>query len=169
MPKGPRNTHGGTHFGTGSRPFVPECWVRGIYIPRYAYAHAADPEYSLRQSTLRQLSFETPFCRPYLIEIPGRGGDPGEPRGWDPRGPKGTKGEPRGPKGGQGETKGTQRNPRGTKGRGPKGTQRGQGDPRAPSAPLGGNGPMGPFGVIPKPFRMESNFEWKVITNGKIF
>jgi len=23
---------------------------------------------------------------------------------------------------------------------------------------------MGPFGVIPKPFRMESNFEWRVIT-----
>ena len=38
-------------------------------------------------------------------------------------------------------------------------------DPRAPSAPFGGNGPMGPFGVIPKPFRMESNVEWKVVTN----
>ena len=119
-------------------------------IPRYAYAHAADPEYSLRQSTLRQLSFETLFCRAYLIEIPW-GGDPREPKGtqWDPRGPKGT-----------------QRNPRGPKGRGPKG---GQGDPRAPSAPLGGNGAMGPFGVIPKPFRIESHFEWKVITNGKTF
>ena len=34
---------------------------------------------------------------------------------------------------------------------------------------LGGNGPMGPFGVIPKPFRIESHFEWKVITNGKTF
>ena len=122
----------------------------GVWNPRYAYAHAADPEYSLRQSTLRQLSFETPFCRPYVIEIPGRGGDPGEPRG-----PKGTQGEARE---GQGD-------PKEPKGRGPKGTQGGQGDPRAPSAPLGGNGPMGPFGVIPKPFRMESNFEWKVVTN----
>ena len=25
---------------------------------------------------------------------------------------------------------------------------------------------MGPFGVIPKLFRMEYHFEWKVITNG---
>ena len=50
---------------------------------------------------------------------------------------------------------------------GPKG-----GDPRAPSAPFGGMGPGGPFGVIPKPFRMEGHFEWKVwkvITNGRPF
>ena len=94
-----------------------------INKPRYAYAHAADPEYSLRQYTLRQLSFETPFCRPYLNEIPGRGGDPGEPRG-----SKETQGKARG---GQGD-------PKEPKGRGPKGTQGGQGDPRAPSAPLGG-------------------------------
>ena len=58
--------------------------------------------------------------------------DPPQP----PKGPKGTQGDPRGPKGTQG-------------------------DPRAPSAPLGGMGPWGPLGVIPKPFRMESNFEWK--------
>jgi hypothetical protein len=25
-------------------------------------------------------------------------------------------------------------------------------------------GPMGPFGVIPKPFRVESHFEWRVLS-----
>ena len=35
--------------------------------------------------------------------------------------------------------------------------------PRAPSAPFGGDGPRGAFGVIPKAFRMESHFERKVI------
>ena len=33
----------------------------------------------------------------------------------------------------------------------------------------GGQGDPRPFGVIPKPFRIESHFEWKVITNGKTF
>ena len=28
---------------------------------------------------------------------------------------------------------------------------------------------MRPFGVIPKPFRMEGHFEWKVITTGQLF
>ena len=123
---------------------------KGRRISLYAYAHAADPEYSLRQSTLRQLSFETLFCRAYLIEIPWGGG------------PKGTQGDPMG-------LKGTQGDPKESKGTQGEGTQGGQGDPRAPSAPLGGNGAMGPFGVIPKPFRIESHFEWKVITNGKTF
>ena len=44
--------------------------------------------------------------------------------------------------------------------RGPKGTQ---GDLRGPK----GDGAMGSFGVIPKPFPMESRFEWRVITKEK--
>jgi len=52
--------------------------------------------------------------------------------------------------------KGTQGDPRAPSapvgGMGAKGTQ--GGDPRAPSAPLGG---MGPLGVIPRPFRMEGH------------
>ena len=70
-----------------------------------------------------------------------QGADPwgGGTRG--PRGPKGTQGDPRGPKGTQG-------------------------DPRAPSAPLGGWG-HGALWVIPKPFPMESRFEWRVITKEK--
>ena len=63
------------------------------------------------------------------------------------RGAKGTQRDPRGPKGTQGDARGS------------KGTQ---GRLRRPW----GDGPMGPFGVVPKPFRMESNFEWKVITKG---
>ena len=35
--------------------------------------------------------------------------------------------------------------------------------------PWGGRGPWGPLGVIPKPFRMESHFDWMVIPNGKPF
>ena len=95
---------------------------------------------------------KVPFCRPDLIEIPGTHRHPRDPGGH--RGPKGIQGDPKGPKG-------TQRDPRGPKvdPRGPKGA----------FSALWGNGPMGPFGVIPKPFRMESNFEWKVITNGKTF
>ena len=95
-----------------------------------------------------------------MIEIPGtqrgaRGpkGNQRDPKG--PKGPRGTQWDPRGPKGTQGDP------------RGPKGTQ---GDPRGPKGAfgaLGGDGPMGPFGVIPKPFRMESRFEWRVITKEK--
>ena len=64
--------------------------------------------------------------------------------------------------GGDQRTKGTQGDPRGPKGdpRGPKGTQ---GRLRRPW----GDGAMGPFGVIPKPFPMESRFEWRVITKEK--
>ena len=77
-------------------------------------------------------------------------------QGADPLDPKAPQGPPpppppRGPQGAQGP-----REPKGTQGKGPGGTR----DPRAPSAPLGGDGP---FGVIPKPFRMEGHFEWKVI------
>ena len=36
-----------------------------VHYTLYAYAHAADPENSLRQSSLRQPNFETPFCRSY--------------------------------------------------------------------------------------------------------
>ena len=43
---------------------------------------------------------------------------------------------------------------------------RAHGGARAARAQLGGDGPVGPFGVIPKRFRMESNFEWRVITKG---
>ena len=48
-----------------------------------------------------------------------------------------------------------------------------QGDPRGPKGTQGrlrrpwGDGAMGPFGVIPKPFPMESRFEWRVITKEK--
>ena len=54
-----------------------------------------------------------------------------------------------------------------------QGTQVDPRDPRDPRGPkgafgaLGGNGAMGPFGVIPKPFPMESRFEWRVITKEK--
>ena len=75
---------------------------------------------------------------------------------WDPPHPKGPKGT-QGGKGTQGRAKG----PKGTQGgpRGPKGTQ---GRLRRPWEV----GPWGPLGVIPKSFRMESHFEWKVITKG---
>ena len=71
----------------------------------------------------------------------------------DPKAPQGAQGNPRDPK----EPKGTQGDPRG-----PKGAKGTQGLPRGPKGAfgaLGGDGPMGPFGVIPKPFRMESHFE----------
>ena len=85
-------------------------------------------------------------------------------------GPKGTPGappppqppprDPRGPKGPRGKgAKGTQGDPRDP--RGPEGSQ---GDPRGPKGTQGrlrrpwGDGPMGPFGVIPKLFRMEKPF-----------
>ena len=105
-----------------------------------------------------QLSFETLFCRPYLIEIPGtqrhpRDPIPTPPAGIPQRDPRG-QGNPKGPKGTQGDPWGS------------KGTQA---DPRAPSAPLGGMGPWGPLGVIPKPFRVESHPEWKAILNGRPF
>ena len=134
--------------------FKEEIGRKSIYKSLYAYAHAADPEYSLRQSTLRQLSFETPFCRPYLIEIPGRGGDPGEPRApkgtqWDPRGGKG---RPRGPKGTQGE-------PRGGDPRVPKGAKGTQGRLRRPWE---GMGPWGHLGLF------RSHFESKAISNGRL-
>ena len=37
--------------------------------------------------------------------------------------------------------------------------------PRAPSAPFGQGtkGPLGPWGVIPRSFRVDSNYEWVVI------
>ena len=65
-------------------------------------------------------------------------------------GPKGIEKDPRGPKGNQG----TQRYPRGI-----KGTQGTQGRLRRPWGD-------GPFGVIPKPFRMESHFEQRVFMKG---
>ena len=67
-------------------------------------------------------------------------------------GPKGTQGDPKESKGTQGE--GTQGGPRG---------------PKGAFGALWGDGPRGAFGVIPKPFRMESHFEWKAITNGRPF
>ena len=54
--------------------------------------------------------------------------------------------------------------------RGTQGDPRDSRDPRDPRGPkgafgaLGGNGAMGPSRVIPKPFPMESRFEWRVIT-----
>ena len=42
-------------------------------------------------------------------------------------------------------------------------------DPKGAFGALLGNGPRGAFEVIPKPFRMESHFEWKAITNGRPF
>ena len=57
-----------------------------------------------------------------------------------------------GGRGGARETKGTHRGPKGTQGR-----------LRRPW----GDGPMGPFGVIPKLFRMESHFEWSLNCAGK--
>ena len=107
---------------------------------KYAYAHAADPVYSLRRNPLRHLKFETPVSRFYKVPIPWTRRHPRDPTPPTPRDPGGSKG-PR--EGG------------------------GHGDPRGHWG--GGGGPMGPFGVIPKPFRMESHFESKVITNGKTF
>ena len=104
-------------------------------------------------------TFEAPLCRFYKVPIPwggGTQGGPREPKG-KPKGTQGTRWDPRGPKG----TQGDQGDPRG-----PKGTQ---GDPRGPKGAFGalrGNGFMGPFGVIPKPFRTESRFEWRVIKKG---
>ena len=37
--------------------------------------------------------------------------------------------------------------------------------PKGAFGTLWGDGPMGPFGVIPKPFRMEGHCEWRVITS----
>ena len=61
---------------------------------------------------------------------------------------------------------GTQGGGRGGQGkpRGPKGAQR---EPKGAFGALGGDGPMGHFGVIPKLFRMESNFEWSLNCAGK--
>ena len=99
-----------------------------------------------------------------------QGADPlGGPRG----GAKGTQGGPqRDPRGSQR----TQGDPKGTKGpKGPKGTQ---GESRGPKGPKGTQGTQGtqgrlrrpwgdgPFGVIPKPFRMESHFEQRVFMKG---
>ena len=111
--------------------------------PRYAYAHAADPEYSLRESSLRQPSFETLFCRPYLIEIPGTHRHPRDPgrakvTQGDPKGPKGTQEDPRGPKG----TQGRLRRPWGGRAHGT----------------LWGHSEVIPNGM---PFRIESHSEWK--------
>ena len=46
-----------------------------------------------------------------------------------------------------------------------------QGDPREPQGTQGylRDGPTGPLGVIPKPFRMEPRFDWKVFTKGRPF
>ena len=105
---------------------------------------------------LRHQTLETPFRRFNKVPIPwdGTQGDPREAKG-RLRGPKGTQGQPTGgdptvPTG----AKGSQGEPRGAQGR--------------LRRPWEGMGP-GPFGIILKPFRMESNFAWKVIMNGKIF
>ena len=47
---------------------------------------------------------------------------------------------------------------------GPKGPR---GGPKGAIGAVWGDEPMGPFGVIPKPFSMESRFEWRVITKEK--
>ena len=144
------------------RPWAPDCTkINYIYKSLYAYAHAADPEYSLRQSSLRQPSFEALFSRPYLIEIPGRGGDPGEPRG-----PKGTQGEARG---GQGDPK----EPKGNQGEGTQGYPRG---PRGPKGAFGALGTEWAHGAIwgyseaisnGKQFRVGGYYEWEDILRKK--
>ena len=138
-------------------------FIKSLYAPRMP-----PTQFILSGKVAPLPTFEAPLCRFYKVPIPW-GGDPREPKGkpkgtqgtrWDPRGPKGTQGDqgdPRGPK----ETQGDPRGPKGTQGnpRGPKGTQ---GRLRRPW----GDGPIGPFGVIPKPFRMESHFEQTVIMKG---
>ena len=138
----------------------------------YAYAHAADPVYSLRQS---RSATKLPR-RPFVDSTRRRslGGTHGDPKGY----PKGTQGDPKGPKGTQrGDgAKGTQgwpqRDPRGpqkTQGdpkgtRGPKGPKRTQGDPRGPKGAfgaLGGMGPWGPLGLL------RSHSEEKIVPNRK--
>ena len=60
-----------------------------------------------------------------------------------------------------------------TRAMGPKGIKWDpRGGPKGAFGALWRDGPRGAFGVIPKPFRMESHFEWKVwkvITNGRPF
>ena len=60
-----------------------------------------------------------------------------------------------------------------TRAMGPKGIKWDpRGGPKGAFGALWRDGPRGPFGVIPKPFRMEGHFEWKVwkvITNGRPF
>ena len=125
---------------------------------KYAYAHAADPVYSLRRNSLRHQTLEASLCRFYKVPIPW--GVPRDPKGThgSPRGPMGTQGDPRGPKG----TQGNPREPKGTQGdpRGPKGTQ---GDPRGPKGAfgaLGGMGQWGPLGLF------RSYPEWKTNSSG---
>ena len=111
-------------------------------------------------------TFEAPLCRFYKVPIPwggGTQGGPREPKG-KPKGTQGTRWDPRGPKGTQGD-QGDPRGPKGTQGnpRGPKATQgdsRDRRDRREPKGTQGNprDGPMGPFGVIPKLFRMEKLF-----------
>ena len=112
------------------------------------YAHAADPVYYLRLSSLRQLNTETRFCSLYRAQTPrpttqaqGTKGTQGP----NPKGPRGTKG-PRDQRArGQGP---------GTKGIGAKGGQRG------PSGPLGYFRSYSEWMVI-----TSACSEWKAISN----
>ena len=132
----------------------------------YAYAHAADPVYSLRRNPLRHLTFETPFSRFYKVPIPwtqrhprGPTPTPNPPR--DPRGPKGPRGK--GAKGGQGSPRGP-KGPKGTKGdpRGPKGTQ---GRLRRPWGGWAHGALWGYSEAIPNgmPFRVDGYYEMKAV------
>ena len=100
-------------------------------------AHTRRPAYTLRLASIRHQTLAPQLCRFYKVPIP-----------W-------TQGHPRDPTP-------PQENPPGTPPPGPRG---GWG-PRALGA-VGRDGPMGPLGVIPKPFRMVSYSE--AIPNGKLF
>ena len=137
----------------------PACRSRlnlSIKIPIRS-AHAADLDHSLRQSSLRHLNLETPFCRLYRAQTPrpttqaqGAKGTKGPRDQRVPKGPRDPKGS-RVPKETQRGPKGTQGRPKGTQG-GPKGSQETQGgpkgDPRGPKGTQGG--PKGGQGD-PKP------------------
>ena len=119
-----------------------------IKIP-IRYAHAADPEYSLRASSIRQLIKRRHFVDPTLSRYPGwvptpnpTPRDPPPPHPHPPtHPPHPTPSTPRAPGGGQG-TQGRLRRPWG--GNGAHGTLRGH----SVAIPNG------------KPFRMEGDSEW---------
>ena len=115
---------------------------------KYAYAHAADPVYSLRRNSPRHQTLEASSCRFYKVPIPWGG-----PKGsqGNPRGAQGAQGDPREPKGIQGNPRKTQRDPKG---------------PKGAFGALAGVGQWGPLGcseAIPngKLFRVEGYYEWK--------
>ena len=102
----------------------------------YAYAHAADPVYSLRRNPLRHLTFETSFSRFYKVPIP-----------WTQRHPRDPTPTP--------TPQGTQGDPRARGGGGARGTQ---GRLRRPWGGWAHGTLWGYSGAIPngKPFRVES-------------